>query len=232
MYKFEDKINVIDSEIAKRRNRWRLKAIPSIDFDDVSQILRLHIYKKWYQWDQALPIEPWLNRVITNQIINLIRNLYGNYARPCVSGDGGKPCAANQGPSPSEKELGLCAIYGTQCSACPIFAYWEKHKKSAHDTKLPLPLESHSQEIYNIPEESFDISRQVEELREKLKISLTSLQYKIYTYLFIEGKTEDEVAKILGYNTSERGRSPGYKTIGTTRKLIVERAKRIIEKDM
>ena len=39
---FEDKIQEIDQEIAKRRNKWNLNALSWIDFDDISQILRIH----------------------------------------------------------------------------------------------------------------------------------------------------------------------------------------------
>jgi hypothetical protein len=156
-------------------------------------------------------------------MINMVRNLYGNYARPCVS------CPANQG---SNGEVELCSIYGTQCSVCPLYAHWEKHKKSAHDTKLPLPLESHSQEVFNIPEHNFDLDKQIEELRIKLKDYLTPIQYRVYTLLFVDGKSEEAAAKILGYNTSEKGRSPGYKTIHNIRKLIIVKARKIIENDI
>jgi hypothetical protein len=30
-------------------------------------------------WDQTKPLEPWVSRIITNQIRNLIRNNYTNY---------------------------------------------------------------------------------------------------------------------------------------------------------
>ena len=43
---FEESIDIINSEIQKRKHRWHLTAIAWMDFDDVSQRLRLHIYKK------------------------------------------------------------------------------------------------------------------------------------------------------------------------------------------
>jgi DNA-directed RNA polymerase specialized sigma24 family protein len=216
---FEEKIDVVNTEIAKRRGRWKLKAIPSIDYDDVSQILKLHIWVKWNQWDQTRPLEPWLNKIITNQITNLIRNLYGNFARPCIS------CPANEGDD-------RCRIYIKQCSLCPLYAHWEKHKKSAHDTKLPLPLESHAQEVYNIPESSYDIGKQVELLHIKMKEKLNIVQYKIYKYLYIEGKTEEQTAQLMGYKTSEKNRDVGYKTISNIKKTILKIAKKTIEKDL
>ena len=84
---FESRINEIDSEIQKRRSRWRLSSLSWMDFDDISQILRIHIFKKWYLYDDSQPLAPWLNRIISNQIKNLIRNNYGNYSRPCLKCD-------------------------------------------------------------------------------------------------------------------------------------------------
>lgn len=216
---FEDMIHVIDEEIGKRRGRWKLKAIPSIDFSDVAQIIRLHIWKKFDQWDQARPLEPWLNRIITRQIYNLLRNWYGNFARPCLG------CAANQGGD-------LCAIVGKQCSLCPIYAHWEKHKKSAYDTKLPLPIEGREQQVFSIPEEPEDLMKEVEELHKRMKEILTPLQYRFYDLAYIQGKSEDEIAQLMGYKTNEKNRKAGYKQYPNMRKLIIEKAKKIIEKGL
>ena len=103
--KFEDCIDVIDQEISKRRNKWTLTSIAWMDFDDISQILKIHIYKKWHLYDNSKPLAPWLNRIISNQLKNLIRNNYGNYARPCLR------CAASEGGD-------LCVIYEKQWTCC------------------------------------------------------------------------------------------------------------------
>ena len=70
---FESKIREIDFEIQKRKSRWRLTSLSWMDFDDISQILRIHIYKKWHLYDPSKPLAPWLNRIISNQIKNLVR---------------------------------------------------------------------------------------------------------------------------------------------------------------
>ena len=114
--KFDDFIEEINAEIAKRKSKWNLTAISWMDFDDVSQILRIHIYKKWHLYDVKKPLAPWLNRIISNQIKNLIRNNYGNYSRPCLK------CDAAEGED-------FCKIYEKQCSSCPLYANWEKTKK-------------------------------------------------------------------------------------------------------
>ena len=114
--KFEDCIKVISEEIVKRKSKWTLTSIAWMDFDDISQILRIHIYKKWFLFDQNKPLGPWLNRIISNQIKNIIRNNYGNYARPCLK------CAAAQ-------SYDLCAIYEKQGAPCPLYINWVKGKK-------------------------------------------------------------------------------------------------------
>src|SRR6478735_4891919 len=91
MVKFEDKYLIIEKEIEKRRHKWTLKAVAWLCFDDVKQLILIHIWKQFGKWDQDKEFLPWVNRVISNQIINLLRNLYMNMARPCIS------CCANEG---------------------------------------------------------------------------------------------------------------------------------------
>ena len=82
---FEEKSEIVIKAINKKRNKWQLTAIAWMDFDDVSQIIKLHIYKKWSMWDQSKPLEPWIGRIIANQLKNLIRNNYTNYIITFIS---------------------------------------------------------------------------------------------------------------------------------------------------
>ena len=217
--KFEDCIEKIDLEINKRRSRWNLTALSWMDFDDVSQIIRIHIFKKWHLYDQSKSLAPWINTLISNQIKNLIRNNYGNYCRQCLK------CAAAESDS-------LCYIYGTQCSSCPLFAQWEKTKKAAYLTKLPTPLESVQQETEKLELQEFDFNTVLKRLNLKLRKVLKSNEWTVYENLYLKNKTEQEVAKILGYKTSEKNRSPGYKQIKNIKKSIIEKAKEIIFEDV
>ena len=213
--KFEDCIEQIDIEINKRRGRWNLTALSWMDFDDVSQIIRVHIFKKWHLYDQSKSLAPWINTLISNQIKNLIRNNYGNYCRPCLK------CAAAESES-------LCYIYGTQNSSCPLFAQWEKTKKAAYLTKLPSPLESVEHETENMELQEFDFDTILKRLNKQLKKKLKVNEWIVYENLYLKNKTEQEVAKILGYKTSEKNRSPGYKQIKNIKKSIIEKAKEIV----
>jgi len=71
-YTYEDFSEVIDAAIRRQQYKWRLNAVRWFDFDDVQQIIKLHISRKWHMWDQERPLEPWIGR-----------NHYGNYVNPC-----------------------------------------------------------------------------------------------------------------------------------------------------
>ena len=217
--KFEDCIESIDTEISKRRSRWNLTALSWMDFDDVSQIIRVHIFKKWHLYDQSKSLAPWVNTLISNQIKNLIRNNYGNYCRPCLK------CAAAESDS-------LCYIYGTQSSTCPLFAQWERTKKAAYLTKLPTPLETVEHETEKLELKEFNFDSVLSMLNTQLKSKLKPNEWIVYKNLYLENKTEQEVAKILGYKTSEKNRSPGYKQIKNIKKSIIEKAKEIISENI
>lgn len=210
---FESLIDVVNSEIIKRKNKWNLTAINWMDFSDVAQILRIHIYKKWHLYDHKKPLAPWVNRIISNQIKNLIRNNYSNFTRPCLK------CAAAEG------EDG-CNIYGQQCNKCPLYANWEKSKKSAHDTKLTLSMENHSQEINNLPSDSLDLEESAKNIHIKMEKVLKPIEWKVYKYLYIEGKDEEQTAKLMGYRTSEKNRIAGYKQIKNIKKIIIIKVKK------
>lgn len=209
---FEKYIQEIDAEILKRRNKWNLQSISWMDFNDVSQILRIHIYKKWHLYNSSKPLAPWINRIISNQIKNLIRNTYTNYARPCLR------CAASDGDDG-------CAIYIKQCANCPLYANWIKSKKNAHDTKLPLSIENHLNEIHEIKNESVNVEKTAKNIHEKMKKTLKPIEWKVYKYLYIDCKNEEETAKLMGYRTSEKNRTAGYKQIKNIKKNIIAKVK-------
>ena len=213
--RFEDVIKEINTEIQKRKGKWNLTILSWMDFDDVAQIIRIHIYKKWHLYDPQKPLSPWLNRIISNQIKNLIRNNYGNFSRPCLK------CAAAEGED-------LCTIYQKQCNTCPLYANWEKSKKKAHDTKLPVSLENHSQEVFSMSSDYVDIEGSAVKLHRKMKKVLKPQEWTVYEKLYIKNKDEEKVAKLMGNKTSEKNRAPGYKQLKNIKKSILKKAKGII----
>jgi len=215
---FENKFNEINTEIYKRKHKWSLTSLAWMDFDDVAQILRIHIYKKWNMYDPKQPLAPWINRIVSNQIKNLIRNNYGNYSRPCLK------CAAAE-----DEEH--CSIYGKQCVTCPLYAAWAKSKKNAHDTKLPLALENHVKEIHQIEDGKIDIEKSAENLHKKMQTILKPTEWKVYKLLYIENRNEEQVASSMGYKTNEKNRAPGYKQVQNIKKAIMIKVRKCIYGD-
>ena len=219
--KYEDEIDVINEEIRKRKNKWFLDSMPWISFEDVEQIIRIHIYQKWNQWDQKRDLKPWINKIITNQFKNILRNYYLNFAKPCSN-------------CPFDTSIGgdnLCSFTksGSQDSSCPLYKKWEKSKKSAHDVKIPLRLDAQEYESGNFSVNQFNVDQAIVAVQKHLKEELSERHYHIYQMLFIENKNEDEVAKELGYKTNEQGRKAGYKQIKNMRKFFKEKVMRIIK---
>lgn len=210
---FEECLPIIDSLIYKRRSRWQLAIISWMDWDDVAQILRIHIFKKWGQFDQDKPLEPWINTIISNQMTNLSRNIYYSNARPCLK------CSANEGND-------LCSLYEKQCGSCPIFRKWEKSKKSAYDIRLPLPIENHMQEVYNMSSENIDIDFAIKNFHKKMKEILTFIEWKIYDSLYIKHMEESDVIKQINLMTTNV-KSKSISNINKIKKSIMIKAQKI-----
>lgn len=191
MVTFEEKIDVIDRALSKKKSTWLLDASKHISFEDVCQIIRAHIYKKWALWDQSKPLEPWINRIISNQINNLLRNHYYKMVRPCL-GKLGKPCVFNIG----ENECSLTKS-GKQCSECPLYAKWEKKNKNAYEIKISSSL--NVEEHVHCSEKFFDIEEKISEIHSKVKAELSPNFWKVYSMLYIEKLTDDEIAKKMNY---------------------------------
>ena len=212
---FEESIPLINREINKRRGRWTLNSLSWIDFEDVSQIIKLHVFKKWHLYNASQPLAPWLNRIITNQIKNIIRNNYGNYSKPCSR------CAAAEAED-------KCLVYGKQDSTCPLVAKWEKTKKIAHDVKIAVPLENHLFEVKSqsyIEDNFFSNARK---LHKRMSAVLKPLEWKVYKALYIDNLSEEQAAKEVGYKTSEKDRKPGYKQIKNIQKSIIQKVKKVL----
>ncbi len=228
-FTYEDKSPDIDTEIKKRRGKWFLDSLAWFDFEDVEQIIRAHIYKKWDQWDQRRPLKPWINKIITNQMKNILRNNYSNFVRPCLS------CPFAEKVSEDNKSVdkvaSLCGFTksGLQDSTCPLYAKWEKTKKSAYDIKMALTIENHSHEVGSMRDGNFNIEDAQGKLNFYMERQLSPKQFTVYKLLFIENKDEEEVAKIMGYKTSEKGRKAGYKQIKNLKKVFKQKAQEILK---
>lgn len=215
---FEEKLPIIENEIRKRRNKWQLNVLKWLAFEDVEQIIKLHIYKKWDMWDQSKPLEPWISRIVSNQMRNLIRNNYTNYVKPCMS------CEFNTGDEG-------CSFLpqGFQSSRCDLYAGWEKSKKHGYNIKIPLEMENHAREVENMSSHNIDFEEAIVLLNEQMKKVLSESYYAAYCMLYFEKKSDEEVALFLGYRSSEKNRKIGYKQIKNLKKLFRDKAIEILK---
>lgn len=232
MISFESRYEEIRDYIRKRRNKWQKLLPPSTEFEDVEQVMLIHIYRKWHLWDQARPMENWVNTVISNQMINVTRKNYMNYAKPCINCPHNLSC----GGMGEDYEVGLCSktTSGAQDSECDIYAEWEKTKKHAFNVKIPVSYENYGAEIAHSESDNYDYAQNVERIKGYVKPHLNEKQYKVFEMLYFENLTDEEVAIKVGYKTREKGRKAGYAQIANLKKkfkAIIKEAIKSIEND-
>lgn len=217
---FENSIIEVDRVIRFHSHRWRMNAIPSIDRDDIEQLLRIHIHSKWHLYKPELPLGNWLSSVIKNQLKNLLRNHFYKFATPCLG------CAANENREDSEGKL--CRIYGHQCSECPLYLNWEKNKKDAYDVALPLTIENHLQQVSLLPFNDINFEDELEDLKSKLQLVLTLNEYRVFIGLYLEGKTEELVAMEIGYRINPKSKRHNHRHIKNIKSVIIRVVKEIL----
>jgi len=223
---FEEKYETVLECVEKRRGKWFLNAVNWIDWEDVKIIIITHINRKWNLWDQKRALKPWLNRIISNQIKNLLRNYYGNFIKPCVR------CPFNvSGAQDNIHNDNQCSWTksGNQDKTCPLFKKWLKGKKSSFDINLATSINEKEERI-KCDHEAFNIDVAAEKLHEQMKIHLNEKHYNVYKMLYIDHMSHEEIAKKLGYISNEKGRIAGYKQIRNSEKYFKEVAKKIISK--
>jgi len=215
---YGDKSDIIDTEITKRKSKWHLDAITWMDFDDVKQLIRIHVHEKWHLWDQSRPIEPWLNKLISHKIINIIRDHYWCHARPCLR------CDANQGGE-------LCGIYQTQCEACPLYAKWVKKKKKVHELKMPISYDDRHASVSpsNNKEFFIDYDSSIPRVHDLMKKRLKEDHFKIYEMLYILDMPEEDVAEKLGYKKNKYNKKNRYKQLENYKRKFIQDVRAIIQ---
>ena len=231
MFTFEDKIDIIDREIAKRAPRWMLKFLSDMDYDDVAQLLRIHVANKWHMWDQERPLENWVNRVITRRMQNIVRDKWGNVAPPC------RDCKFDEG----ENRCGHTPS-GTKCNECPLYKKWSGKKRVAYRLKLassiddPDYIEGKNRDVSafgsgSTRDQHVDYEKSEARLHAKMREKLNDFQWNIYRLMFVYHKSNEEIAELVGYTTNEENRSPGYKQLCNMRKIFTEKAKQLLKKE-
>ena len=218
--KFEDKREDLDELLKKYRGKWQLNALAWLDYDDVCQIIRTHIYKKWHLWDQQRPFKPWAAMIISNQIKNLIRNNYSNFAKPCLR------CPHNMGNT-------SCGLTSSkeQDTTCADFAKWKKKKERAYNIKLPLALDDAvASDTTTSLRDDFDYGDSAKKLHEMVVTQLNDKHKQIYIMLYVDHMDENKVAEKFGFKAdSSKRKKPRYKQMANLKKKFYLLALKIIK---
>lgn len=133
---YEECFPRIDAVIQKNYKRYHLNGLLWMDWEDVQQIIRLHIFKKWHLWDPTKKLEPWVNVITINQIRNIIRNNWTNFARPCLR------CEFFDGDENCEKNHD-----GRVSRECPLYKKWMDTKRAALDLRISNSLTGREEEL-------------------------------------------------------------------------------------
>lgn len=219
MLTYEDCSDQIEKEIAKRRTKWTLTIFRWMDFDDVAQIFRAHISKKWEKWDQTRKLAPWIQRIMSNQMANLFRNLYTNFARPCVT------CKFSLGEEGCEKTPS-----GEQCTECPLYAKWTERKRNGYHIKMPLELENHAQEVNNKIDDIINFPETMRRVMLELEKHMSRKRFRAFKLLFIDKTPESEAAKILNLRGNPKNKYAQKKLIAAYCDSLQKEAKEIIRR--
>jgi len=217
--RYEDYQDLIDRAVKKQKSRWRLDAIKWFDFEDVEQVVKSHIAQKWHMWDQSRPLEPWLSRVITNRMWNLIRNHYGSYIKPCST------CIY------ARDELCAKTLSGNQDVSCKDYAKWAKKKKFGLELKTASSLDD-NENVVNVKCSSyFDYDADIDKLNDKMRKKLGEKLYEAYYMLYFEDCSEEDVAKYMGYKLSDTNRKIGYRQVKNLKSKFQKIAIKILKQD-
>lgn len=174
----------INAVIEKNRRRYQLEGVTWMDWEDVEQIVRFHIYKKWHMWDSSKALEPWINTITINQIKNIVRNNWSNYVRPCLK------CEFYKGDE-------LCGKLqsGNIGPACALYKKWMKGKRYAIDLKVSYSITDHEEEIApQIEEEGMD-NLILKEFLLMLEKKYEPLEFFLFKEFFMSSNTDEEIMR-------------------------------------
>ncbi len=213
---FDKWLPEINRAISSKRSFWALGALSYLDYDDISQEIRLHFLAKIHLYDENKgEFYKWACKLVTHRIKNLQRDHYYKVAPPC------QKCVFNNGGN-------FCALTTSwkKDSSCKWFLKWNRLKKNAYELKMALPIEDYDGSSFH---QDCDLERGMKELNEKMKDSLSERQYLAYKLLYLDGLEDAQVVDLMNFKeTKESKRVAGYRQLSNLKKQIYKVAQRIV----
>lgn len=200
---FEDALPIINEVVERRRKNWTLNAVAGwYTYDDFSQEVKRHLYKKWHLYNDQYDLRPWVDRVVMNQMYNKLESLYHSHKKPCLS------CEYNLGGDE-------CELFTHQCSECPKYLNWIRTgKQSAQAIKMPMSLQAsvstHTSSDINqthlgdfiADKEPMDLEALSKEFCTQLENHLSPFEARVFKYTYISGYSDRDASKFFGYDLS------------------------------
>lgn len=223
---FESNFQQIEKMIEAKRSKWHLDAVPHISFDDAKQKLLLQIYEKLHLYDQTRSFGAWLNGFVRKRFMNILRDNYLRFRKPCVT------CEFDIGDN-------ACAFTssGVKCAECKLYKKWQKSQEASYNIKMTTSLETqenpddfHQTNAYEDELDPKDIQRQVADY---LKKNAPERLYRYFKLKYLEEKTPEQIGLKMGWKRSRKGVVRGYTIIPHYEKelqKILQNFRREIEK--
>ena len=93
---------------------------------------------------------------------------------------------------------------------------------------MTVSMEDHSHEISNQTSSQADVQKASENLHKKMKTLLKPIEWRVYELLYIKGKTEERVCKILGFKYDSNAKTAYNKQLRNIQKQIIKKARACI----
>lgn len=203
---FAEHLEEFQSLIAKRRHKWRATSI--MEWEDIYSLLLTRCYQQIHHYDATKPLDRWVNKLISNAMMNMLRdNLYRDQ-RPCLSGQapgfsmgssygrGCSCCLAHGGCSWTKS--------GTQDESCKFFAAWMRKKHTKFAISTPLSIENHTDEYHSHQDDFLDIEAAKKVIDDNIKKRLTKEEYRVYVYLYVKHLSMEETLKKMGFKKNDQ----------------------------
>lgn len=194
-----------------------------MSFEDVSQIIRTHIYHKFHKWNpEKGKFSTWAKRVISNQIINIKKKNFLRFQSPCSD------CPFNMGDNRCGQNPS-----GKKNEECEKFRKWAKTKASGQSLVSPASLderyedESHELKI-QVSGDILDLTEATERLHKLMMATLKDNFRIFYELRYLKGLPDEAISLAFGFTTSEEGRLPGYRQIYNMEAEIRQTARYIV----
>jgi hypothetical protein len=90
-------------------------------------------------------------------------------------------------------------------------------------------MEGHINEVNEKRDSFLNLESATAKLSAEMQTHLSERHFNAFKMMYIENKTDEQIAKYLGFKTNEKKRSAGYKQIKNLKKIFQARARQIIQ---